>query len=638
MTQQWLAVSSIGSGQRTISYSCLEADTFYIQVYYSSGSGTYTLSNQLVLPTLANDIELNDTYQMAQSIPDNVTQSGHLGYKSSHYGPPDEDDWYWFVNGSAGTVTVSATFNNGVSGWIALYNDNNFTSWITTSSVGSGFRSTGPNCLSADTFFVRIHLNSGCGEYDLNIVSEAGTIPSEAEPNDTPQDALSTVADMPNTGYLGNQLSGGSSDVIDWYTFVKEIPGDLIVTAEIDSNLTGFAAIYTKGNTSSPIAASNAGSNLTVVGTASCISSDTFYIAMHRTAGCGSYTLSLEDINKTIANDQEPNDLSAQADILPLVGVKAGHLGATNQSGGTDIDDWFSFNAPNGLLSIEAHFGATLYGYIALYDSTESFLTWSGTDSLDFVLSHTLPYTGKYLLRVHSNSGCAEYELNICGKDAFESNESASTAPDLPRTGINRNAAICPAGDQDYFAISVTSAKPHIRIRLSNLPADYQLLLLDANETLVAYSTTPGLVDEIIDFNNATPGQYYIGVYGNGDAHSATGYKLDVQYRDIPFGSVVKEEQSLEEEIVKQPARNRFKVYPNPATDEIHVNVDVNASQEVTTEIIDLLGNIVSSKNWKSEKGLNKFTINLDNIKSGVYTLRVKNGKEHFTKKITIKN
>ncbi|MBL7764722.1 MAG: T9SS type A sorting domain-containing protein [Chitinophagaceae bacterium] len=64
-------------------------------------------------------------------------------------------------------------------------------------------------------------------------------------------------------------------------------------------------------------------------------------------------------------------------------------------------------------------------------------------------------------------------------------------------------------------------------------------------------------------------------------------------------------------------------LYPNPAKDILHIDLNASNAQNTTVKIIDLSGRIVKQIQAKTEKGLNTLSINLDGMSEGVYAVQV---------------
>jgi hypothetical protein len=67
------------------------------------------------------------------------------------------------------------------------------------------------------------------------------------------------------------------------------------------------------------------------------------------------------------------------------------------------------------------------------------------------------------------------------------------------------------------------------------------------------------------------------------------------------------------------------KLYPNPADDNINVEISIPNDGNVRIEIIDLLGNNIASYNLRSNVGVNNYAINIIDLQSGSYILKITN-------------
>lgn len=80
--------------------------------------------------------------------------------------------------------------------------------------------------------------------------------------------------------------------------------------------------------------------------------------------------------------------------------------------------------------------------------------------------------------------------------------------------------------------------------------------------------------------------------------------------------------------------KDSFKVYPNPATNRISVELTTELSEQATVQVLNLLGKAVYSGNMESNGHL---SIQLNDYEPGIYFVRVMNNGVEFSKKI-IKN
>lgn len=72
-------------------------------------------------------------------------------------------------------------------------------------------------------------------------------------------------------------------------------------------------------------------------------------------------------------------------------------------------------------------------------------------------------------------------------------------------------------------------------------------------------------------------------------------------------------------------------VFPNPVTDNININYNLNENCNVSFEIFDMLGQeVINEKIGYQDKGSNSYNLNLDNnIDSGIYFIKINFGKQY---------
>jgi hypothetical protein len=76
---------------------------------------------------------------------------------------------------------------------------------------------------------------------------------------------------------------------------------------------------------------------------------------------------------------------------------------------------------------------------------------------------------------------------------------------------------------------------------------------------------------------------------------------------------------------------NDIKIYPNPSQNFLKINVDSIINGEQIT-ISDLSGKVVLQK--KAEVNLNEYTVDIRDIKTGIYLLTFKSSHTTWTKRI----
>ena len=80
---------------------------------------------------------------------------------------------------------------------------------------------------------------------------------------------------------------------------------------------------------------------------------------------------------------------------------------------------------------------------------------------------------------------------------------------------------------------------------------------------------------------------------------------------------------------INSPLTNSFKIFPNPATDNLHI-VNVNGmslnNQCLSVRLIDLLGNVIIRQKFTFE---NEFTLNVAQVQAGIYLILLEDDQGH---------
>ena len=131
--------------------------------------------------------------------------------------------------------------------------------------------------------------------------------------------------------------------------------------------------------------------------------------------------------------------------------------------------------------------------------------------------------------------------------DGHEPNNSADAATALGLGGITGALCNIQTGlpqDIDFYTVTVPSGK-QLDVTLNNLPADYNLYVQRAGQTL-ATSLNSGLTDETIALPNYdSDGVYAIAVFSPSPVNNATAYSLNVGLSDAPPQTVFSDAQCL---------------------------------------------------------------------------------------------
>jgi hypothetical protein len=167
---------------------------------------------------------------------------------------------------------------------------------------------------------------------------------------------------------------------------------------------------------------------------------------------------------------------------------------------------------------------------------------------------------------------------------------------------------LSPRGDNDYYRISITTGGS-ITISLTNLPANYQLALLNSGGSQIAISQNNGTSGETINTTVAA-GTYYARVFPKANANNASScYTLHAGNGTASRGG--------EGWITS----NRISLYPNPAKGVLNVSID-DTQDNTVLKVYNVMGKLVMQK--QVSKSLTQ--INIAMLPAGVYMVNVSDG------------
>lgn len=219
--------------------------------------------------------------------------------------------------------------------------------------------------------------------------------------------------------------------------------------------------------------------------------------------------------------------------------------------------------------------------------------------------------------------------------DNYESNNTASAAKTAPLNS-NFNGLITPSTDVDWFKIVTTSSATRVKVDLTTLPADYDMVLYKSNGTTkLATSANGGTTSETLKYNATTAGTYYLKVYGYNGATSATScYTLRVSTSASNFRTDGSNDGAVEAmEVTAEPA---LKLFPNPASDKLNAEFISNTAGAVTFTVYNLSGQRVLTTVSEATEGYNTQSINTATLSNGVYVLEITTNGETQRQKFSI--
>lgn len=81
-----------------------------------------------------------------------------------------------------------------------------------------------------------------------------------------------------------------------------------------------------------------------------------------------------------------------------------------------------------------------------------------------------------------------------------------------------------------------------------------------------------------------------------------------------------------------------FSIAPNPANAVAELVVDDLAAGSVRVEVYTVLGTLVSSAEFRADKGYNAFTVNVSTLPEGVYLIRITQNDQAAVKRLKVQH
>ncbi|HNV98385.1 MAG TPA: M43 family zinc metalloprotease [Chitinophagales bacterium] len=217
--------------------------------------------------------------------------------------------------------------------------------------------------------------------------------------------------------------------------------------------------------------------------------------------------------------------------------------------------------------------------------------------------------------------------------DNYEPNNTSGTAATLS-TNVTYQELIASSTDLDWFKFTTTSPNTKIKVTLTSLPADYDVRLYNQSVSQKGISENGGTTNEQIIWNTTAAGTRYVQVYGYGGVFStADCYDLLISVQSANY----REDGSFT--VVNEEWDNAItSIYPNPVTGDA-VTVDYFSVQEdmnVSVQIVDILGRVVSTTNASVVSGENMIDLSVADLQAGVYIVVISNGKSSYTENFIV--
>ena len=328
--------------------------------------------------------------------------------------------------------------------------------------------------------------------------------------------------------------------------------------------------------------------------------------------------------------------LTTSPGCSPPTGGSCGTPGSLSASGIAQTSATVNWGAVSGATSYNLQWKVATAGSY----TTVSNLSGTSYNLTGLTASNTYDYQVQAVCSGVSGAYSATSSFTTLASgctDNYETNNTLSTAKVIPvNTPIT--AKIGTSTDKDYLQFSNTSATRNIKVNLSNLPFDYDLKLYRGS-TLLATSEQAGTTSEQIIFNTSTVSTSYKAyVYGyNGAFSSSSCYSLQVS---LSAGNWLRtgetDGQVQEIEIPFEFVNAAFGMFPNPAANQLTVEVPMEADADVQVAILDPSGRVALQQRRLLSKGDNQMQFDVHQLPNGVYFVQVRNGEQSSTRKLVV--
>lgn len=215
--------------------------------------------------------------------------------------------------------------------------------------------------------------------------------------------------------------------------------------------------------------------------------------------------------------------------------------------------------------------------------------------------------------------------------DNYEANETRTTAKTIPvNTGIT--AKIGTSTDVDWFKFTNTTAQKNIKLNLTNLPANYNLQLYNSSGSLLKTSANTGTTSEQVTYNTNKVATYYAKVYNVSGSNSALCYNLLATISNTALR--LEESDNVVEAIKLSP----LKLYPNPTTNRLTIEFDLDAEAPILLSIYDVSGKLISTENFEGVEGANALYKDVLDLTNGFYIITISSEDKFLYNAKFIKN
>jgi hypothetical protein len=301
--------------------------------------------------------------------------------------------------------------------------------------------------------------------------------------------------------------------------------------------------------------------------------------------------------------------------------------------------------------------GATSFctgGSVELTSSSATGNTWSTSATTQSI---TVTSSGSYTVTVKDNNNCSATSIativnvsnsptptvaatatEACSGDTIKITSSAADSYVWSNGATTQSIEVTSSGT---YSVVTTNSDACKGVGTSNL------VNVNFTKTPVAAGSFTVNGNVVTFTNNSTGASSYSWDFGDFTNSSASApvhaYAVNGDYQVVltAINANCKDTASLNVSIALSVEelmgiRNLI-IYPNPASDEIHVSFENQNGNALYIEMVDQLGRVVYSENEIQQIGFNKIGLNLSQISDGLYSVFLRSGNNTIAKRIIVK-
>ncbi|RJP20218.1 MAG: carboxypeptidase regulatory-like domain-containing protein [Candidatus Omnitrophota bacterium] len=422
--------------------------------------------------SVMGESEPNNTLSSANTLQLNATENGEL----TNEGVVDLHDFYQVTTPSDGLFQVGVVPTAELRVGVTLLDQDGIA--VLGNNDGSGKGATAGivySNLLAGTYFAVVRHIDGTGTYGIT-ANFAPVEEIDPEPNDTPNQSVPLTLNGDAEGHIGFR-GNLYTDLSDFYQITTTQDGSIDLTVFPDGSLRTRLELWDTDRTNVLSAKDDYGKGASEKIVYNDLAAGTFYVAVRKSDGYGSYTLTNLFTANPIPNDHEPNNKPSDALALELqsadgnyVGTAQGHLGYyANQF--RDVTDFYLLTIPeygNLTLATKAEDAGNIAVGYSLFDSNRI--------KIGDASSFNGLQPGAYYLEVWRSDRYGAYTV------------TATLQPQTPPDPFNQPAA----------AFAIDSQIEHVSITPDS-PFSYSIITFPADGSLTVNSTFTDTVGIFVD-------------------------------------------------------------------------------------------------------------------------------------------